>query len=76
MAHREGGIVRTPAVSDRMSRSETALLPHALPTASQVLTTDTKIFSSEAHVFNFLAADGFQAAAGAFLPTAWHRCRW
>ena len=59
-----------------MSRSEMALLPHALPTASQVLTTDLKITDAEAQVFNFLAADGFQAAAGAFLPTAWHRCRW
>ena len=59
-----------------MSRSEMALLPHALPTASQVLTTDLKITIAEANVFNFLAADGFQAAAGALPPTAWLRCSW
>ena len=52
-----------------MSRSEMALLPHDLPTASQVLTIDLKITIAEANIFNLLADDDFQAAAGAFLPT-------
>ena len=52
-----------------MSRSEMALLPRDLPTASQVLTTELKITIAEANIFNLLAADDFQAAAGAFLPT-------
>ena len=60
--------------SDRMSRSEMAYLPRVFPTASQVLTKDTKITKSEANIFNFLADDAFPAVAGAFLPTAWHRC--
>ena len=51
-----------------MSRSEMALLPHDLPTASQVLTTDLKITIAEANISNLLADDDFQAAAGAFLP--------
>ena len=38
-----------------MSRSEMALLPHVLPTASQVLTTDLKITNAEANIFNLLA---------------------
>ena len=57
-----------------MSRSEMALLPHALPTASQVLTTDLKNTIAEANIFNLLADDEFQAAAGAWLPTVRHRC--
>ena len=61
-------------LSDRMSRSEIVLLPCVLPTASQVLTTDTKITKSEVKIFNFIADDGFQAAAGGLLPTVWHRC--
>ena len=62
-------------LSDRMSRSEMALLPCVLLTASQVLTTDTNITKSEGKIFNFLADDGFQAALGALLPTVWHRCK-
>ena len=62
------------SLSDRMSRSEMALLPCVLLTASQVLTTDTNITKSEGKIFNFLADDGFQAAAGGLLPTVWHRC--
>ena len=57
-----------------MSRSEMAHIPCVLLTASQVLTTDMKITKSEANIFNFLADDAFQAAAGALLPMAWHRC--
>ena len=57
-----------------MSRSEMTLLPRVLLTASQVLTTDTKITKSEAKIFNFIAADGFAGSCGTFLPTAWHRC--
>ena len=54
-------------LSDRMSRSEMSLLP-------QVLTMDPKSTIAEANIFNLFADDGFQAAVGAFLPTAWHRC--
>jgi hypothetical protein len=58
-----------------MSRSEMALLPHDLPTASQVLTIDLKITIAEANIFNLLAADDFQAAAGSSLPAAWLCCK-
>ena len=58
-----------------MSRSEMALLPHVLPTPSQVLTMDSKSTRYEGKIFNLFADDGFQAALGALLPTAWHRCK-
>ena len=57
-----------------MSRSEMAHIPCVLLTASQVLTTDTKITKSEVKIFNFLADDAFRAAVGALLPMVWHRC--
>ena len=57
-----------------MSRSEMVILPRVSPTPSQVLTMDSKTTIAEANIFNFFAVDAFQAAAGAFLPTAWHRC--
>ena len=63
-----------PGLSDRMSRSDMALIPHVSPSAAKVLTTDTKSTVAEAKIFNFLADAEFQAAWGAFLPTAWHRC--
>ena len=44
-----------------MSRSEMALLPCALPTASQVLTTDPKITITEPNIFNLLTDDAKQA---------------
>ena len=63
-----------PGLSDRMSRSEMALLPCVLPTPSQVMTMDSKSTFAEVNIFNFIADDGFRAVAGAFLPTVWHRC--
>ena len=57
-----------------MSRSEMALLPHVLPTPSQVLTMDSKSTIAEDKIFNVFADDDFQAAEGALLPTMWHRC--
>ena len=57
-----------------MSRSEMVIIPRVLPTPSQVLTMDSKTTNAEANIFNFFAVDGLQAAVGAFLPTAWHRC--
>ena len=67
-AGKRGGSFK-PGLSDRMSRSEMALLLCVFPTASQVLTTDTKRICSKTNMFNLLADDDFQAAAGAFLPT-------
>ena len=61
-------------LSDRMSRSEMVIIPRVLPTPSQVLTMDPKSTIAEANIFNLFADDGFQAAVGAFLPTACHRC--
>ena len=61
-------------LSDRMSRSEMVILPRVSPTPSQVLTMDSKTTIAEANIFNFFAVDGLQAAVGAFLPAAWHRC--
>ena len=40
--------------SDRMSRSALVLLPHIMRTASQVLTTDSKIVDYEANIFNMI----------------------
>ena len=62
-------------LSDRMSRSETALLPCVTPTPSLVMTMDSKSTFTEVKNFNIIADDGFQAAAGAFHPTVRHRCQ-
>ena len=69
-----GAAFANSGLSDRMSRSEMALLPHVLPTPSQVLTMDSKSTRYEGKIFHLFADDGFQAALGALLPTAWHRC--
>ena len=70
MAHREGVSFKPRPLGSHVSvREQMALLPHDLPTASQVLTTDLKITIAEANISNLLADDDFQAAAGAFLPT-------
>ena len=49
------GVVQGCVSPDRMSRTEMALLTRVLLTASQVLTTDSKITIAEAQNFIFLA---------------------
>ena len=70
-----GARCSNPGLSDRMSRSELALLPCLTSTASQVLTADTKITNAEANNFNFFDGADLQLAAGTLLLTAWHRCQ-
>ena len=55
-----GGRPRSnPRPPDRMSRSALALLPHVKRTASQVLTTDSKIVDCEANIFNLILHEFF-----------------
>ena len=58
-----------------MSRSEMALIPCVLPTASQALTTDSVFIGVEVKIFNLFAGAGFQSAVVVFPLTAWYRCQ-
>ena len=71
--------VQNPRHPDRMSRSALALLPHIMRTASQVLTTDSKIVDYETNIFNdsfntlFLVNHGCFVADGlaGFISLCW-----
>ena len=54
-----------------MSRSETALLTHAMPNASQVLTTDSEITITEANDFILFDGAGLSTAASGLVSTSW-----
>ena len=58
-----------------MSRSEMALLPRVLPTASQTLTTDSVFIGVEVKIVNLFAGAHFQSAVVVFPLTAWYRCK-